>query len=111
MARKPIALELRDGDYEYLRSVIKQRTVQAQIVIRAHILLDKSSGIGTRNIAKVYDLSPSSVQLCINKYKEGGIGRALFDDQRAGRPVEITDDAVSWILKPGKRRLKTISHP
>lgn len=104
MARKPIALELRDGDYEYLRSVIKQRTVQAQIVIRAHILLDKSSGIGTRDIAKVYDLSPSSVQLCINKYKEGGIDRALYDDQRAGRPVEITDDAVSWIISVACQR-------
>ena len=24
--------------------------------------------------------------------------RALFDDQRKGRPVEITDDAVAWII-------------
>jgi len=23
---------------------------------------------------------------------------ALFDDQRKGRPVEITDDAVAWII-------------
>ena len=104
MPRKPIALELQEGDYEYLRSIIKQRTVQAQVVIRAHILLDKSSGIGTRDIARTYDLSPSSVQLCINKYKEGGTDRALFDDQRAGRPVEITDDSVSWIISVACQR-------
>lgn len=98
MARKASKLELKDGDYEYLRSMIKQRTVQAQIVIRAHILLDKSNGMASEAIAKIYDISPATVQLCINKYREGGIDRALFDDQRSGRPREITDDAVAWII-------------
>ena len=28
----------------------------------------------------------------------GGIQHALFDDQRAGRCVEITDNAVAWII-------------
>lgn len=78
--------------------MIKQRTVQAQIVIRAHILLDKSNGMASEAIAKIYDISPATVQLCINKYREGGIDRALFDDQCSGRPREITDDAVAWII-------------
>ena len=98
MPRKANKLILNDGDYEYLRSLIKQRTIQAQIVIRAHILLDKSNGMGTRDIARIYDLSPTSVQLCINKYVEGGAARALFDDQRQGRPNEIMDDAAAWII-------------
>lgn len=98
MARKANKLELKDGDYEYLRSMIKQRTVQAQIVIRAHILLDKSNGMASEAIAKIYDISPATVQLCINKYRQGGIDRALFDDQRSGRLREITDDAVAWII-------------
>ena len=42
MPRKTKSLILRDGDYEYLRSLIKQRTIQAQVVIQAHILLDES---------------------------------------------------------------------
>lgn len=98
MPRKASQLILQDGDEEYLRTLIKQRTIQAQIVIRAHILLDKSNGISTRNIASYYDISTATVQLCVKKYKEGGTGRALFDDQRSGRPVEITDDAVAWII-------------
>lgn len=98
MPRKANKLILNDGDYEYLRSLIKQRTIQAQIVIRAHILLDKSNGMGIRDIARIYDLSPTSVQLCINKYTEGGVTRALFDDQRQGRPNEVTDDASAWII-------------
>ena len=29
---------------------------------------------------------------------DGGTKSALFDAQRQGRPVEITDDAVAWII-------------
>lgn len=98
MPRKTEKLQLREGDYEYLRSLIKQRTIQAQVVIRAHILLDRANGISIREIASIYDLSTNTVRLCIDKYISGGTDRALFDEQRAGRPVEITDDAKSWIF-------------
>lgn len=98
MGRKTTSLVLATGDYEYLKSLTKQRTIQAQVVIRAHILLDRSNGISIRNIANIYDISTNTVRLCENKYKEGGTDRALFDDERKGRPVEITDDAVAWII-------------
>ena len=98
MPRKPTSLTLNEGDYEYLRSLIKQRTIQAQVVIRAHILLDRCNGTPIRTIAQIYDISPSTVQLCIKKYMDGGTKNALFDAQRQGRPVEITDDAVAWII-------------
>lgn len=98
MPRNSATLILNDGDYEYLRSLIKQRTIQAQVVIRAHILLDKANGITVRDITRIYDLSTNTVRLCIDKYKEGGTDRALFDDQRKGRPVEITDDAIAWMI-------------
>lgn len=98
MSRKPTALILKDGDQEYLLKLIKQRTIRAQIVIRAHILLDKANEIPIRDIARIYDISPNTVRLCINKYKDGGVDRALYDDHRKGRPVEITDDAIAWII-------------
>lgn len=98
MGRKTTSLVLATGDYEYLKSLTKQRTIQAQVVIRAHILLDRSNGISIRDIANIYDISTNTVRLCENKYKEGGTDRALFDDERKGRPVEITDDAVAWII-------------
>ena len=98
MPRKATPITLREGDYDYLRSLIKQRTIQAQVVIRAHILLDRYSGTPIRSIAKIYDISPATVQLCVKKYLNGGTESALFDDQRTGRPVEITDDAVAWII-------------
>lgn len=68
------------------------------MVIRAHILLDRANGISIREIASIYDLSTNTVCLCIDKYISGGTNSTLFDEQRKGCPVEITDDAKAWIL-------------
>lgn len=104
MSKRSNSIVLKDGDFEYLRSLIKQRTIQAQVVIRAHILLDRYNGVPIRDIARIYDLSPNTVRLCLNKYAEGGTSAALFDYQRKGRPVEITDDAIAWIISVACQR-------
>lgn len=91
-------LALSDEDKDYLKTLSKKRTIQAQIVDRAKILLYKSDGMTFSDIAEKLDVSPSTVQLCISKFYEGGIENALFDTQRSGRPSEITDDAKAWII-------------
>ena len=91
-------IELINDEVEYLQSLIRQRTIQAQVVDRAKILLYKSQGATNSSIAERLDVNINTVKLCLSKFKEGGIQRALFDDKRKGRPVEITDDAVAWII-------------
>lgn len=54
MPRKATSLTLREGDYDYLRLLIKQRTIQAQVVIRAHILLDRSNGTPKSDGLQIY---------------------------------------------------------
>ena len=92
------AITLTNDDLEYLQSLVRQRTIQAQVVDRAKILLYKSQGASNNDIAERLDVNINTVKLCLSKFKEGGVQRALFDDQRKGRPVEITDDAVAWII-------------
>ena len=91
-------LALTDSEIVELETIIRQRTNQAQIVDRSKMLLYKSQGMTNGEIAERLDVNINTVKLCLNKYKAGGIQRALYDDQRAGRPVEITDDAVAWII-------------
>ena len=93
---KPI--ELDEEQREYLESITRTRTIQAQVVDRAKALLCKAYGMSNGEIAEKLDVNINSVKLWLKKFKEGGIDRALFDDQRSGRPVEITDDAVAWII-------------
>ena len=97
MARAKM-LALTDREIADLETIIRQRTNQAQIVDRSKMLLYKSRGMTNGEIAERLDVNINTVKLCLNKYKAGGIQRALYDDQRAGRPVEITDDAVAWII-------------
>ena len=92
------AIELSSDDVEYLQSLVRTRTIQAQVVDRAKMLLYKAQGESNGSIASRLDVNINTVKLCLSKYKEGGVQRALFDDQRKGRPVEITDEAVAWII-------------
>lgn len=91
------AIILSNEDIEYLQSLTRQRTIQAQVVDRAKILLYKEQGDSNNDIAIRLDININTVKLCLSKFREGGVQRALFDDQRKGRPVEITDDAIAWI--------------
>lgn len=97
MARTKI-IELTNDEVKYLQSLIRQRTIQAQVVDRAKVLLYKAQGATNSDIAERLDVNINTVKLCLSKFKEGGVQRALFDDKRKGRPVEITDDAVAWII-------------
>jgi len=36
--------------------------------------------------------------LCLKKFKEGGVEKALFDAPGRGRNAEITDDEKAWII-------------
>lgn len=91
------SITLSDEDIKYLQSLTRQRTIQAQIVDRAKILLYKEQGESNNDIAIRLDVNINTVKLCLSKFREGGVQCALLDDQRKGRPVEITDDAVAWI--------------
>lgn len=90
-------LDIEQKDCEYLQSLCRCRTIQAQIVDRAKILIYKAQGDTNAAIAERIDVNVNTVKLCIKKFKEGGIDSALYDKPRSGHPVEITDDAVAWI--------------
>lgn len=92
------SITITDDDYEYLQSLTRQRTIQAQVVDRAKILIYKAQGDSNQAIADRLDVNINTVKLCLSKFKSGGIQKALFDEQRKGRPVEITDDAIAWII-------------
>lgn len=98
MGRKSSTITLSFEDRAYLETQTKARTIQAQTVARARILLLKSDGYSIEAIADKVDMNRKSVMLCINKFNEGGIENALFDAPGRGRNPEITDDEKAWII-------------
>ena len=85
MGRKASNITLSDTDRTYLETQTRARTIQAQTVNRARILLLKADGTSIEEIADKVGMNRKSVMLCINKYLEGGVENALFDAPGRGR--------------------------
>lgn len=98
MGRKSSVITLTPEEREYLETQTRARTIQAQTVNRARILLLKADGCSINEIADKVGLNRKSVMLCISKYSGGGIENALFDAPGRGRNAEITDDEKAWII-------------
>ena len=98
MGKKATVITLTPEDRDYLETQTRSRTIQAQIVCRARILLLKSEGEAIDTIADKVGINRCSVMLCLKKYKEGGVKNALFDAPGRGRNAEITDDERAWII-------------
>ena len=98
MGRKSTTITLSNEDREYLELQTRARTIQAQTVNRARILLLKADGARIDDIADKVGMNRKSVMLCISKYQDGGIDNALFDAPGRGSNAEITDDEKAWII-------------
>lgn len=98
MSRKSGNITLTSEERNYLETQTRARTIQAQTVCRARILLLRADGIAIDTIADKVGINRCSVMLCIKKFKEGGIENALFDAPGRGRNAEITDDEKAWII-------------
>lgn len=98
------------SDRDILETLVRTRTIQAQIAVRARIILLKADGESIDTIADKVDLNRNSVMLCLKKYKEGGIENAIYDAPGRGRNPEITDDEKSWIIDTACRKPKDFGY-
>ena len=95
MGRKVNTITLTEEQRSYLELQTRARTIQAQTVCRARILLLRADGVSINDIADKVGINRCSVMLCLNKFKEGGVENALFDAPGRGRNAEITDDEIA----------------
>ena len=98
MGKRASSIELSNEEREYLELQTRARTIQAQTVTRARILLLRADSVSMDAIADKVGLNRCSVMLCLKKFKEGGIENALFDAPGRGRNAEITDEEKAWII-------------
>ena len=98
MGKRASSIELSKEEREYLELQTRARTIQAQTVTRARILLLRADAVSIDAIADKVGLNRCSVMLCLKKFKEGGIENALSDAPGRGRNAEITDEEKAWII-------------
>lgn len=110
MGRKASSITLTAEDRNYLETQTRARTIQAQTVNRARILLLKADGCSIDDIADKVGINRKSVMLCLKKYADGGVENALFDAPGRGRNADITDEEKAWIINIACQKPKDLGY-
>jgi transposase len=110
MGRKASSITLTAEDRNYLETQTRARTIQAQTVNRARILLLKADGCSIDDIADKVGINRKSVMLCLKKYADGGVENALFDAPGRGRNAGITDEEKAWIINIACQKPKDLGY-
>lgn len=106
----PDKIELTIEEKSYLQALIDAKKVSPRVSDRAKILLLRSEGVSPSEIRRKLHMLSKPVRLCLDKFKEGGLMRALQDDQRSGHPKEISEEAMQWIVQTAKISPRTLGH-
>lgn len=96
-SQKP-ALALSEADLAHLQQVSRSRTEKHATVRRARMLLGFHNGQSISAIAREMKTSRGTVDRCVRKALHQGVKTALSDLPRAGRPRQISDEAIAWVV-------------
>src|SRR5215472_18256111 len=95
--KKRRALQFTEVELSKLESIRRSRTEEKRHSQRAAFLLDSRAGHSDQAIAQRYQVSRSTVVLCIRKCLEFGLDAALAELPRPGKPRQLPDDAIAWV--------------
>ena len=107
---QPDQIDLTAEEKSYLQALIESKEVAPRVSDRAKILLLHSEGVSPSEICRRLHMMTRSVQLCLDKFKAGGLMRALQDDQRSGHPKEISEEAMQWIIQTAKKSPRALGY-
>jgi transposase len=108
--RKRNALQFTEPELRKLESIRKSRTEQRRRTVRAAVLLDSLSGQSDEAIARRHRISRSTVVLCIQKCLRFGLDAALGELPRSGKPRQVPDDAITWVLHCACQKPKELGY-
>lgn len=94
---KKRTIKLRKADKSYLEQLISKGTQPVRTFKRATALLDSDRGRTQAEISKTIGISVTTISVWCGKYRSHGLS-FLFDQPRAGRPQQITDEERTKIV-------------
>jgi transposase len=91
MARPPLPFRVSAKDQRDLKKLLGGGVQQVRVVLRAVALLQLTQGVSAPRVSRTVPLTPQAIRKIAHRYREGGLGRALYERQRPG-PAEILED-------------------
>ena len=101
---------LSEEERRKLEAIRKSRTEEKRRTVRAAILLESWAGHSDQAIARAHHVNRNTVVLCINKCLRFGVDAALGELPRAGKPRQLTDDAIAWVLHCACQKPKDLGY-
>jgi len=108
--RKRAALQFTEPERRKLESIRTSRTEEKRRTVRAALLLDSLSGQSDEAIARRHQISRGTVVLCIRKCLQFGLDAALGELPRRGKPRQLPDDAIAWVLHCACQKPKELGY-
>src|SRR2546426_923631 len=97
--RKPASpLAIRPRQRKALEHIVRSRTAQQRLVVRARIVLAAAEGKANRSLARELNVSRPTVLLWRRRFESGGVGSLKHDAPRPGRPRRIDAIKVEAIV-------------
>lgn len=96
MNRKTFKLKFKDR--EFLTNLTKTGNRDSREFERAYILLALDKGKKQNEIEDFYNVSRITVWRVKRNYMNGGVERALQDEQRSGQPIKYDDKVKADII-------------
>lgn len=92
----PLTLKLKPPELEEIR--YRLAVEEPRVIRRANILNCLHLGYASSQIAQILNVDPKTVTNVGNAYLDGGLDSALYDEERAGRPIDFDDRERSRIV-------------
>ena len=106
--RKPLFFS--EEEMDRLRKLQRSRRGEQRKVMRASVLLDSVAGLNDQAVATKNGVNRNTVVRCITKCLQFGLDAALNDLQRPGKPRQLTDDAIAWIVQLACQKPKDLGY-
>jgi transposase len=97
---------IRAEDVEVLEQWVRSPTMPQAWALRAKILLATADGEGVRSMARRFEVSPTTVCLWRERYREAGL-MGLRTQPRSGRPRRISSARERAVVEATQRAPKT----
>ncbi len=91
-------IQLSKKEEEQLHTIIGRGRNSARVITRARILILTHTGEGKDTIAEHLQIGRSTVQRVRDRYREGGIDRALYDAPRPGQRSKLDTKTEAHLI-------------
>lgn len=87
---KRVPFILTEKEFVIVQSFLKKGSAKVREYRRAEILLALHNQLSGRDIVRCFNIAEKTVKRVKDRYRVGGLEKALFDDKRSGRPKKFT---------------------